>query len=407
MKHSSVLKLDSPIEFIESTKVSPFISKVLIKVCYVGDEPNRNHSVITKDVAREMAPSLRGCPIVGFYNDYKEDYEEHNRQIDISNGEWKITDTTKPYGFVDLNAKIWFATYLDDGEVEREYLCTEGYIWSNAYPESKRILTDGNNQSMELDEDTLKGSWTEDENGFYEFFIINEALISKLCILGEENEPCFEGAQISSFSLKIDDSFQEKMYAMMSEIKELLKEGGVKVFQTDENVTVDENVVEEVVEETPTAETTEEETQTSYSLDEIPEYTQLLSEFTELQNNFAALQASAEESTATINKLNEQLNELQNFRAEVERNEKQELINSFYMLSEDDKQDVVANIDSYSYDEIEAKLSVICVRNKVSFAADEDKNEDVTTYTLGDASETNTTPAWVKAVLETSKAMNN
>ena len=30
MKHSSVLKLNSPIEFIESTKISPFISKVMI-----------------------------------------------------------------------------------------------------------------------------------------------------------------------------------------------------------------------------------------------------------------------------------------------------------------------------------------------------------------------------------------
>ena len=67
MKHTSVL-LNSPIEFIESTKISPFVSKVQIKVCYVGDEPNRNHSIITKDVARKMAPSLRACPIVGFFN---------------------------------------------------------------------------------------------------------------------------------------------------------------------------------------------------------------------------------------------------------------------------------------------------------------------------------------------------
>jgi len=79
MKHSSVLKLNSPIEFIESTKISPFVSKVQIKVCYVGDDPNRNRSIITKDTAKKMAPSLRGCPIVGFYNEKDEDFEEHNR----------------------------------------------------------------------------------------------------------------------------------------------------------------------------------------------------------------------------------------------------------------------------------------------------------------------------------------
>jgi len=55
-------------------------------VCYVGDGPNRNKSIITKDVAKKMAPSLRGAAIVGYYNELKEDYEEHNRVIDISNG---------------------------------------------------------------------------------------------------------------------------------------------------------------------------------------------------------------------------------------------------------------------------------------------------------------------------------
>ena len=231
-KHTSVLKLSSPIEFIESSRISPFCSKVQIKVCYVGDEPNRNRSVITKEVATEMAPTLRGCPIVGFYNENKKDFEEHNQQINISNGEWKITDTTVPYGFVDLNAKIWFATYIDDEKVERTYLCTEGYIWDHAYPEAERIKTKGNNHSMEIDEGTLDAKWAEDENGFPEFFIINEAFISKLCILGEDYEPCFEGSQITSFSLVIEDSFQQKMYSMMNEIKDLLTGGGTKVFTT-------------------------------------------------------------------------------------------------------------------------------------------------------------------------------
>jgi hypothetical protein len=60
---------------------------------------------------------------------------------------------------------------------------------------------------MELDEETLDATWSKDKNGRPEFFIINEALLSKLCILGEESEPCFEGSQITSFSLVIDESF--------------------------------------------------------------------------------------------------------------------------------------------------------------------------------------------------------
>lgn len=49
--HTSV-KLDSPVEFVNLTPLNPLISKCEIKVCYVGETPNRNGSVITKEVAK-------------------------------------------------------------------------------------------------------------------------------------------------------------------------------------------------------------------------------------------------------------------------------------------------------------------------------------------------------------------
>lgn len=85
---------------------------------------------------------------------------------------------------------------------------------------------------MELDEETIDATWSKDENGNPEFFIINEALMKKLCILGENVEPCFEGSQITSFSLVVDKSFENKLFAMIGELKELLTEGGKKVFNT-------------------------------------------------------------------------------------------------------------------------------------------------------------------------------
>lgn len=521
MKHSSVLKLNSPIEFIESTKISPFISKVLIKVCYVGDEPNRNGSIITKDVAREMAPSLRGCPIVGFFNEKDEDFEEHNRQIDISGGEWKITDTTTPYGFVSTDAKIWFATYIDDEQSEHEYLCTEGYIWDHVYPETKRIKTNGNNQSMELDEETLKADWTKDKNSDLEFFIINEAFVEKLCILGENFEPCFEGSQITSFSLVIDESFKQKMFAMINEVKELITEGGAKVFTTyaveigdalwsalysyiestypdgedrwcskysidgifEENgqkfailrnraemkyyrlnfslteadgFKAEDNLVEVTKTYTPATEPQfaaadveayiaeyakkkdEEEEEKGKSgkgeekksednpedkksddddedkeekkknkkysydtLEEIPEYV-------ELQTNYSNLEAQVATLNTTIEGLNSELTSLRKFKSEAERVEKEAKIAEFYMLSDEDKKDVIDNIDKYSLDDIEAKLSVICFRNKVSFKTEEGNSpEGPTTYNLnGDEGDDSSTPAWVRAAINTAKTLN-
>ena len=102
------IKLDSPCELINVTPINPLISKCQIKVCWVGDEANRNKSIISKEVAREMANSLPGSPIVGYYNEASGDFEEHNRIIEIANGQLRVKDTTRPYGFVDLGAKCWF-----------------------------------------------------------------------------------------------------------------------------------------------------------------------------------------------------------------------------------------------------------------------------------------------------------
>ena len=529
MKHTSI-KLDTPCEFINVTPVNPLISKCQIKVCYVGEDPNRNRSIITKEVATQMANSLPGSPIVGFYNEGKEDFEEHNRVIDISNGEFKIKDTTRPYGFVDMNAKVWFQKFLDDGVNEHEYLMTEGYIWTGQYPESQRIIDKGNNQSMELSEDYLDATWTKDDNGKPQFFIINEAIVSKLCILGEDCEPCFEGSQIAKVEFSFDDSFKNQLFAMMNELKEYLKEGGAKEVFTRYAVEIGDALwsalysyiektypdtqncycsvyrIEGVFEEngqkfavlqsrsdmkyyrlnfaltedtgfvpsdtlievtksyTPAEEPQfaldaveefeteyakkkkeeeegkdgknannnsednseggeeekcpkcgkplaececddgdnhENEPQKTYNLEEVVEYTELKAQYEELEAKFSALETEHEN-------LKSEIEPLKAFKLEAEKKDKQAMIDQFYMLSDEDKADVIANIDTYSVDDIEAKLSIICVRNKVSFDLDENnKNSgNPTVYNLNnnDSDEANV-PAWVKSLRETAKSM--
>ena len=541
MQHTSV-KLETPCEFINITPVNPLISKCQIKVCYVSDEPNRNRSVITKEVATEMANSLPGSPIVGFYNEATGDFEEHNRVIDISNGQFEIKDTTRPYGFVDLSAKCWFQKFLDDGEVEREYLMTEGYLWTGQYPEAQRIIDSGNNQSMELDKGTLDATWTKDNRGIPQFFIINEAVVSKLCILGEDCEPCFEGATITDVQFSFDDQFKQTLYSMIKELDELLKGGETQVFtryaveigdklwsslyryleqtypqgedcycsiysiegiyeEQGQKFTILENRVdqklyrlnfslteegfkagdtlievtktykpvnqqpqfnaedvaayeteykkqkeeekadktektedsksedkkEEKTEEKETQEESKEEGESKedkpedkedksednkeekeeddekkkkndkskFSLEEIPEYVELSTQYSELQASYAALE--------------EEIASLREFKASAEKAEKEEMINSFYMLSDEDKANVIENIDTYSLREIEAELSIICVRNKVNFSLDEETTpeETPTTYNLNNGEfGDETMPAWIKAAMNVEKRMN-
>lgn len=329
-----------------------------------------------------------------------------------------------------MDARVWFQKFLDDG-VEHEYLCTEGYIWTESYPEAKRILEQGNNQSMELNEN-LQGSWTTDDNGTPQFFIISEALIEKLCILGEDVEPCFEGASISKqFSLSLDENFKQQLFAMIKELKEALGEGGTSQMDIDQ-ITMEEDSEfkkkseeeekkdEKEQEDTPKNEEKQEDKteqevtpkneekqgekksdeedddekkKKKYILEEIPEYMELSKNFANLQKDYESLQ--------------EEVMALRSFKASAERTAKEEMIKGFYMLSDDDKKDCLDNIDTYSLDEIEAKLSIICVRNKVNFNLDEDKTpENPTIYTLGDNDDGDSAPAWIKAVRNTAKEMN-
>lgn len=468
MRHTSI-KLNTPCEIINIVPFNPLISKCQIKVCYVGDTPNRNKSIITKDTARKLANSLPGSPIVGHYNPNNKDFESHNRKLEIVDGQIKFIDDTRPYGFVDLNAKVWFQKYLDDGIHEREYLVTEGWLWTGQYPECQRVIDKGDNQSMELDENPnfLNAHWTKDGNGKPQFFIINEAIMSKLCILGEDTEPCFEGSSIenadedvyANIKFSLEDSFKNELFSLMEQMKEILNKGGAPVdtlenkvdeVVTEETVATEEEVVttEETVEETVVEEAaaiTEEEVATkeetefakkdeeeqeekeeicedcgkpvsectcdkededeedkkknTYTLEEIPEYVELSQNYSELQESYAQLQAQ-------VSDLEAQLATLTEFEASIKRQEKEAMIEKFYMLSDADKADVIANIDTYSVDDIEAKLSVICVRNKVNFDLDEN-NTPSTTFNLNSEEMNDATPAWLKAVQSVQKSMNS
>ena len=356
-----------------------------------------------------MANSLPGSPIVGFFNEKTEDFEEHNQIIEISGGEWKVKDTTRPYGFVDLNAKVWFQKYLDDGEVEHEYLCTEGYLWTGQYPEAKRVIEKGNNQSMELDDNFIDGEWAGNDNNNYEFFIINEAVISKLCILGEEFEPCFEGSTVEGFDkikFSLDDSFKDKMFALIKEMQEILTQGGYSM-ATEETKLVEEEVIEETVVEEENSEVAEEVEETAgepaveiveYALDEIPEYVQMTLDYAAAQQKIDELTSTIEQLNGEVAALKETNAELTTFKLAAERKEKTAMVESFYMLSDEDKADVVTNIDNYSLDDIEAKLSVICVRNKVSFGLNEDNENTDTSVNIHESVEDSlgSIPVWLK-----------
>ena len=134
-----------------------------------------------------------------------------------------------------------------------------------------------------------------------------------------------------------------------------------------------------------------------YNLDEIQEYV-------ELQNKYSALETDFANSQNRVAELESQLEELITFKKGIEKVEKEKMIASFYMLTDADKADVIENIDNYSLNEIEAKLSILCVRNKVSFSLENTEKEEPITFNLNN-NMSDDIPAWVKAVRSVANEM--
>ena len=284
---------------------------------------------------------------------------------------------------------------------------------------------------MELDEQSLDGHWETDRKNGMEFFIINDATFSKLCILGDDVEPCFEGASISkpevsaSFS-KVDDTFKKTLYAMMQDLKFALEGGSEMELENEEvvqetpvveeeEVKVEPEVTEPVVEEEPEA-SNEEPAAAEEELPKEPDSTEPSEPEEEIEEevvsdnseeDYSLLKADYEKLQADYSLLKESYDELVEFKNKVEDKEKEELIKSFYMLSDEDKKDVIENKSKYSKDEIESKLSVICYRKKENcdtwdLDKNENKEEDVsTTYAVVDNGAS--IPAWISAVMDTKK----
>lgn len=440
--HQSVATIHSP-EFInlKPLDINPLMSSCEIKVLYIGE--NRNRSYISKEVATEMAKTLRGAPIVGYYREDKGDFADHGDRVIIDDEGIRFECMTKPYGFVSPDAKVWFQKFEEVDEfgnvIIREYLMTTGFLWTGQFEEARQALEgDGQPHSMELDEKTLNGEWSKSIKRYMELFIINDAIFSKLCILGEDVEPCFEGSsvkapEVSASFTKVDNEFKNTLYSMMQQLQYALK-GGQEEMQditeakisAEEQVKIDEVNTAEI--ENPTEDTSsaiveaafakkEEEKPTENKKEEcapaddkkdekpaeedkndeedkkkkfsLEDYEELSTKYSELESRYAALEAQCEELTK--------------FKNQVEDDKKDELINSFYMLSNEDKKDVIENKSKYSLDDIEAKLSVICVRKKVNFSLEEESEKveeaQVTTYNLADADES--VPGWISALRNT------
>ena len=453
LPHQSIATISSP-EFInlQPLDINPLMSSCEIKVLYIGE--NRNRSYISKEVATEMAKTLRGAPIVGYYKENKEDFTDHGEQMVWDDQGIHFNVLTKPYGFVAPDAKVWFQKFNDSddfgNEIQREYLMTTGYLWTGQFKEVQSVIDEGKPQSMELDEESLEGHWATNVKNDMEFFIINDAIFTKLCILGNDTEPCFEGASVtkpiisSNFSKTVDDNFKKTLFSMMKDLQDALKGGNIMEqevklpvdnFTEDniqDNVEPSEPVVENSFEEAPIVqeevsenfekEQEQEEPETEFKEKEEEKEQEVQDDSQDSQDSddqeeddkkkYSLLEQQYNELSTQYQQLKADYDTLVEFKNKVENEKKDALINEeFYMLSNEDKKEILDNKEKYSYDEIKAKLAVICFEKKVNFnlqtQEEIDSNKEQKIVTFSYSNDDSNLPDWVKAVKNNIDTENN
>ena len=210
---------------------------------------NRNGSYITDQVAEQLiASATKGLtPVVGFFDPDSQSWSGHTGPTLAS-----------AYGYVE--GFVGWQPFTDTDGEEREYAVFSVVLFTDYFNEANFVV--GQNQSMELNIDSIEGDWA-DING-YEYFVYTKAEILGLCVIGA-HEPCFS---VSHFFEKKQDEYNTqyaKFSSLLADIKARVEEanknpeGGER--QMEQNEILDKDQLEQdstVIEEEKPAEETEE-----------------------------------------------------------------------------------------------------------------------------------------------------
>ena len=194
------------VEFTDEIKpLTQTLSLTRCRIFYKG--LNRNGSYITDDFAEKLIQTLPYAPVKGIYDGETADYGGH--RYDSPRGQI--------YGVVPGEDKINFAwqPHVDKDGIERTYATCNVILYTAIFDEAKKIPDKG--QSMELYPPSIKGDWSTDFSG-QEAFVFEDGCFLGLQVLGDEVEPCFEGAGF--YALK---DLKESFSIILNEIKELEK----------------------------------------------------------------------------------------------------------------------------------------------------------------------------------------
>lgn len=193
----------------QAIEINPTISKARVRIFYTG--LNRNLTYISEEFAEKLLKTLPYTPVGGIWVDEKEDFSDHGGR-DPSDREKLFI-----YGVVPAEPNISWEEHLDEDSIMRRYACCDVYLWTARYEAARKIP--GKSQSMEIYLNSIKGEWKRE--GPIEYFEYTDGCFFGLVALGDDVEPCFEGAAFYNIN-KEDKDFLGKVkeYLLFEKNKE-------------------------------------------------------------------------------------------------------------------------------------------------------------------------------------------
>ena len=237
MKRNIPIYFDNAIIMSPAEPINGSSNLNRLKVGVFTKYGNRNGSYITDQIAEMMiASATKGdTPVVGFFDQDSKGWANHTGP--------KIASA---YGYVEY-FDGW-QPFTDKDGVTRDYAVFSTVLFTKYFNEANFVV--GQNQSMELDINSIEGDWAN--IGGTEYFVYTKAEIMGLCVIGD-HEPCFS---VSSFFAKNDDTYKsqyDKFSSLLADLKAKVEEAENQP-QGGEHTMLENNVTPEVNDPTPAQE---------------------------------------------------------------------------------------------------------------------------------------------------------
>ena len=390
--------VSSPLQKISDN--NPNVGRLKVRV--FTKYANRNGSYITDEVAEQLIKSATSkiTPVVGFFDPETQTWASHTGPT-LANA----------YGYVE--DFLGWEPFTDTDGVTRDYAVFSVILFSDYYEEANKIV--GQNQSMELNPQSITGDWATIEG--QEYFVYTTAKMLGFCVIGS-HEPCFS---VSAFFAKNDNDYNtqyEKFSAILTDLKATVDglinndtQGGeqpMNEFENNQTVVEPETVeptpdnvvepetLENFEDNQPVEEEVKEEKVEEETLPEPSEFEVLQQQFNDLQNSYNELQSNYEAATARIEELeafqanaNTELETLRAKNAEFQAQEdarvaaeklaqKNSLIEKYEkIIDEEEISRVREKVNDYSYDELESKLAIAFANKQMTAGSDNETSKKV------------------------------